>query len=120
MSEEEGECKGMRIHPDCVYDSLTRGGFDEEACPRDDGHFDGVSDVFLEIVVAELSGKFEDTGIGAGPDGPGCGECADEVEDAATAVAEDADSEEFAEGGAGCGERAICEVVLVANEVDPV
>lgn len=53
-------------------------------------------------------------GICAGPDWPGSGEGAHEVEDAVAVVAEDADSKEFAEGCTGYGERAICEVALVA------
>lgn len=74
----------------------------------------------LEVDVAELSGELEDVGLCAGPDWPGSGEGADEIEGAVTVVAEDADGEKFAESGAGCGERAICEVFFVADEVDPV
>lgn len=40
-------------------------------------------------------------GISTGPDGPGGGEGADKIEKAVTVVAEDANSEEFTEVGAG-------------------
>lgn len=68
----------------------------------------------LEVVVAQLSGLFENMDIRAGPDWPGNGEGAYEIEDTVAVVAEDADSEELAEGCAGYEERATCEVVLVA------
>ena len=110
----------MCIHPDCMYDPLTGGAFYEAACLGYDGHLDCVSDVVLEIIVAELSGELDDMGVGTAPDGPGGGEGAHEIENAVTVVAEDADGEELAEGGAGRRERAICEVVLVPDEVDPV
>lgn len=103
-----------------MYDSLTRGTLYEAASLGDDCHFDRVSDVVLEVVAAELSGEFEDARLCARPDWPGGGEGADEIEDAVTVVAEGANGEEFAEGGAGCGERTDCHVVLVANEVGPV
>lgn len=110
----------MHIHPYCVNNSLTRRAFYEAACFGDDGHFDRVPDVVLEVVIAKLSGKLKDIGICAIPDGPGSGECGNEIEEAVAVVAEDADGEKFAEGCARSGEWASCEVALVADEVDPI
>lgn len=63
---------------------------------------------------------FDNTGVCAGPYRPGNSEGADEIEDAVTIVAEDTNSEEFTEGCTGYGERTICEVIFVAQEIDPV
>lgn len=74
----------------------------------------------LEVVVAQLSGLFENTCVCARPDWPTSCEGAYKIENTVAVVAEDANSEEFTEGCACYGKRAICEVVLVAQEVDPV